>query len=292
MSTSRPSRTSAPAHPRPTRPDPGLFGPGSVTWRLHADPLTAVAGIRALLLQALHPTAMAGVAQHSAFREDPWGRLFRTAEYVGAVTFGTTEDARRTAARVRGVHRRLGGGTDAATGREYRVDDPDLLLWVHCSLVDSFLSVCRRGGVPLSPQDADAYVAEQVRLAELVGVPAGAGVPSSAAGLADYFAAMRPRLTATPEARSAARFVLLPPMPTPVALATPARPAWAGVAGLAFASLPGWARRLYRLPGLPTTDLATTAGLRALRVSLLALPTSLREGPHLRDARARLAESA
>lgn len=288
MSTSSTSSNPAPGS---LRPDPGLFGPDSVTWRLHADPLSAVAGIRALLLQALHPTAMAGVAQHSAFREDPWGRLFRTAEYVGTVTYGTREQARRTAARVRGVHRRLGGGTDPATGRDYRVDDPDLLLWVHCSLVDSFLSVCRRGGVPVTREEADAYVAEQVRLAELVGVH-GQAVPSSAGELADYFARMRPVLKATAEARSAARFVLLPPMPAPVALATPARPAWAGVAGLAFASMPGWARRLYRLPGLPTTDLATTAGLRALRLSLLALPSSLREGPHLREARARLAESA
>ncbi|MGN6332019.1 MAG: oxygenase MpaB family protein [Motilibacteraceae bacterium] len=299
MSTSRPTRTPPsvrPLSPLPDEPDLGLFGPASVTWRLHADPMSGIAGLRALLLQALHPTAMAGVAQHSAFREDPWGRLFRTADYVGAVTYGTREQARRTAARVRGVHRRLGGGTDAATGREYRIEDPDLLLWVHCCLVDSFLSVCRRSGVPLAPGDADAYVAEQVQLAELVGVRPtgrrGLAVPSSAAELADYFAAMRPQLRATDEARAAARFVLLPPMPTPVALATPARPAWAGVAGLAFASLPGWARRLYRLPGLPTTDLATTAGLRALRLSLLALPASLREGPHLRQARARLAESA
>ncbi|RJK98062.1 oxygenase MpaB family protein [Vallicoccus soli] len=266
--------------------DPGLFGPGSVTWRVHGDPLAGIGGLRALLLQSLHPVAMAGVAQNSSFRSDPWGRLQRTAEYVGTVSFGTTEDARRAAAAVRRVHRAV-AGTDPTTGRDYRASDADLLLWVHCCLVDSLLSTVRRGG-GVGGADADAYVAEQVRLARLVGVR-GVPVPASSADLADYFRDVRPQLAATPEAREAARFVLLPPMPTLVQVATPARPAWAGVAGLAFSALPGWARRMFRLPGLPTTDLATTAGLRALRLSLLALPAALREGPHLTQARRRLA---
>src|SRR4051795_13158089 len=117
--------------------DIGLYGPDSVTWRVHADPTMLLAGLRALLLQALHPLAMAGVAQHSDFRADPWGRLLRTVRYVTTVSFGTTAQAERAAARVRGIHRPL-GGVEPESGATYRVDDPELLRWVHCCLVDSF----------------------------------------------------------------------------------------------------------------------------------------------------------
>jgi uncharacterized protein (DUF2236 family) len=253
--------------------DLGLFGPDSVTWRVHADPTLWVGGLRALYLQALHPEAMAGVARHSGFRTDPWGRLFRTAQYVGTVTFGTTAEAHRASARVRGVHRRL------------RLDDPDLLLWVHCCEVDSFLTVARRAGLHLTDGEADRYVAEQVRAAELFGVPPGTA-PASVAELRALLDAYRPLLRAGAEARQAARFVLLPPMPR---RALPARPAWAGVAGLAFCLLPPWARRLYRLPGLPTTDVGAAVALRALRLGLLAVPEALRDGPHRKAALRRVA---
>ena len=214
--------------------DLGLFGPDSVTWRVHADPAMAFGGLRALLLQALHPVAMAGVAQHSSFRNDPWGRLFRTADYVGTVTYGTTADAVRAGARVRGIHQRL-SGVEATTGRAYRVDDPDLLRWVHCCETDSFLVAYRRCGGRLSPSDADRYVAEQGRVAELVGL-ARADVPDSTTALAAYFQRLRPELVATDEALAAARFVLSPPMPLP------ARPAWLGIASVSFGMLPAWAR--------------------------------------------------
>lgn len=275
-------------------PDPGLFGPESVTWRVHADPLVAVAGVRALFLQALHPVAMAGIASHSAFRDDPWGRLTRTADYVGTVSFGSTDEALRATAAVRGVHRRV-RGTDPHTGRVYRASDPDLLLWVHVVLVESILSVTTRGGLQLPPAEADTYVAEQALLAELVGVPHG-DAPEDVAALRGQLEGMRPALVATEAAREAARFVLLPPMPVPVQVATPARPAWTTLAALAFAAQPAWARRLYRLPSTGPTDLATdlgtTTALRALRTALLAVPASLREGPHLRGARARLAPAS
>ena len=127
-------------------PDPGLYGPDSVTWRVHADPMMLVAGLRALLLQAVHPLAMAGVAQHSDFRGDPWGRLFRTAEYVGVTTYAPTSVATRAAARVRGIHRQL-AGVEPESGQAYRVDDPHLLLWVHCCEAESFLSTAVRSGL-------------------------------------------------------------------------------------------------------------------------------------------------
>ncbi|MGI8694761.1 MAG: oxygenase MpaB family protein [Geodermatophilaceae bacterium] len=273
-----------------TMPDPGLFGPDSITWRVHGDPVLAVGGLRALVLQALHPRAMAGVASHSGFRSDPWGRLQRTAEYVGRVSFGTTEEAHRAAARVRGVHRKL-TATDPEAGVSFRIDEPELLLWVHCCEVDSFLTTVRRAGLPLTDDDAERYLAEQVLAATLVGLPAGA-VPASSADLSDYFSDVRPQLRLTAQARDAARFVLLPPMPAWVRWLTPARPAWGGLAGLGFALLPRWARRLYKLPGLPTTDAGASAAVRTLRRSLLAVPASVRQGPHQKAARERLAESA
>ena len=266
--------------------DPGLFGPDSVTWRVHADPSMALSGLRALLLQALHPLAMAGVAQHSDFRTDPWGRLFRTADYVGVTTFGTTEQAQRAAARVRGIHRKL-GGIEPESGRAYRVDDPDLLRWVHCVEVESFLSTAVRCGLRLSAAEQDAYYVEQTASARLVGLDP-ATVPASTDQVAAYFRDVRPQLRATAAARDAATFVLWPPMPALVRVGTPARAAWVAIAGAAAAMLPRWARRMYRLPGLPTTDLAATGAGLAFRSGLLVVPEALRHGRHVKDARARL----
>jgi uncharacterized protein (DUF2236 family) len=266
--------------------DPGLYGPDSVTWRVHADPSMALSGLRALLLQALHPLAMAGVQQHSDFRQDPWGRLFRTAEYVGVTTFGTTAEARRAAARVRGIHRRL-GGIEPESGTAYRVDDPELLRWVHCVEVESFLSTALRCGLRLSGADQDRYYAEQTTSAELVGLDPDT-VPASVEEMAAYFRDVRPQLRTTRAAREAAAFVLWPPMPALVQLGTPARPAWVALASAAAAMLPRWARRMYRLPGLPTTDLAASAAGIAFRSGLLVVPETLRQGPHVKQARARL----
>src|SRR3954451_3645077 len=221
-----------------------------------------LAAPRALLLQALQPEAMAGVAGNSGFRDDPWGRLHRTAEYVGVTTFGTTAEAERAGARIRGIHRRLG------------LDDPHLLLWVHCTEVDSFLTTVSRCGLRLSGEEKDRYYAEQVANARLVGLPTA---PSSRTAMAEYFRSMRAELRVTPAARDAARFILSPPLPSRLA---PFKPAWMGLAGLGIAMLPRWARRLYRLPGLPTTDVGATAAGLALRTSLLALPVHLRHGPH------------
>lgn len=267
----------------------GFFGPDSVTWRIHADPSYSVGGIRALLLQALHPVAMDGVARNSdGFRDEPWQRLIRTGQYVETLTFGTRTEARRAAARVRGLHGRL-SGVEETTGRAYRVDDPDLLLWVHACEVDSLLTTARRAGVRVSSADADSYVAERATAGTLVGVPA-ALLPRSVADLDDYFRGVRPALAMTPAARDAARLVLLPPMPGWVRFLTPAAPAWGGLATLGMALLPGWARRMYSLPGLPVTDAAATGTLRAFRTALLALPELARWSPIVRAGFDRTAE--
>ena len=265
--------------------DQGLFGPASVTWRLHSDPTFAVGGMRALLMQALHPLAMAAVAQSGGFEAEYWGRLGRTSAYVATITYGTTRDAERMAARVRGIHRKL-RGTDPFTGEVFRVDRPDLLLWVHCCEVDSLLSTALRGGMPLTDDEAENYVAEQVRAAELVGLDA-ADVPATRAELAAYFRRVRPELRLTRDARRAFRAAVAPPMPAWVQLLTPARPAWGGLAALSIGLLPGWARRMYRLPGLGITDLTATAALRALRAGVKVLPESLLNGPIVTEAKAR-----
>jgi uncharacterized protein (DUF2236 family) len=266
--------------------DPGIFGPDSVTWRVHSEPLLGLGGLRALLLQAIHPLAMAGVSAHSNFRADPWGRLFRTAQYVGIVTYGTTAEATRAAARVRGVHRQV-KGTDPVTTLTYRASDPELLTWVHVTEVDSFLSTARRSGLVLTDDEADRYVAEQAEGGALLGVPLGRA-PHTVAEIDEYYREMRPELQVSRQAREAARFVMHPPMPRKVALLTPARPAWYGLGGLAFSLLPVWVRRMYRFPGLPTTDLGATLAAKALRTTLMQLPERRREGPAFTAAKERL----
>lgn len=280
--------------------DDGLFGPASATWELHTDPMIGPAGLRALVLQALHPLAMHVVAQHSTFKQETWQRLQRTGEYVDATTFGSTRTAHRAAARVRGIHARI-RGTDPDTGLEYRADDEDLLLWIHCALVDSILDVVSRSRPPrdaVSDETADRYVAEQVVAAELVGVRPEV-VPASRADLAAYFEEVRPHLRVTREAREAATYVVAPPMEPRVLLTTPAAPVWFGVASAAVASLPGWARRMYALPQLPGTgasvEAATTATLRALRLALVRSAgkvPGVEQSEHRKRAVRRLADAS
>jgi uncharacterized protein (DUF2236 family) len=256
--------------------DLGLFGPDSVTWRVHAEPILAIAGFRALYLQTLHPRAMAGLAQNSAYRNDPWGRLNRTATYVVTVAFGTTAEARQAGERVRRLHNRL-RATDPDTGEEFRLDEPDLLRWVHVTEVESFLTVARRSGLALTDDDADRYFDEQRRAAELVGLDP-ATVPGSVAEVEGYYRGLLPSLRMTRQAAEGALFLTAPPMPWKLGF-TPVRAAWLGVSALAVSLLPPWARKLYGLPALPTTDLTATLSSRALRLSLRALPRRLREGP-------------
>ncbi len=226
------------------RPDPGLFGPDSVTWQLHSDPMMWIAGIRALYLQALHPRAVRGVLQNSDVRQDTWGRLRRTAGFVGTTSYGTTEAAERAGARVRRIHRRL-TATDPATGERYGVDEPALLLWVHCAEIDSYLHVVRRSGVPLTDAQADAYVAEHRESARLVGLDPAAA-PASAEELAAYFERVRPELACGPEARDIDAFLSRPPVHRAL---VPAREAlWRRVASLAYQALPPFAHELYGRP--------------------------------------------
>ena len=266
-----------------TPADDGYFGPGSVTWRVLADPAVGVGGLAALFLQALHPRALAGVDQHSDFRNDFWARLGRTGQYVMTTAYGSRAEADRVAGFVRRAHESV-VGVDPVTGRAYAAGDPDLLRWVHVAEVSCFLDAVQRAGAGISDADADRFYAEQTVAAELLGAT---DVPASRAEVRDYLEAVRPELTASWTSRRAVLRLLVPPMPTRVQLATPARPAWAALTTLGFALQPRWARRMHGMPGLPTTDLAATVALRTLRGAVSALPESWRQGPTARDALAR-----
>jgi uncharacterized protein (DUF2236 family) len=269
-----------------TQPDLGLFGPDSVTWRLHAEPILWFAGYRALLLQSLHPRALAGVLQNSNFREDPWGRLIRTARFYGEVVFGDTPTAQKAGRRVRAIHSRL-GGLDPDNGESFRVDEPDLLRWVYVTATESFCSIAQRAGLNLTPAEVDRYYDEQRQVAVLVGLDPD-DVPADAAGIEEYYRSVRPLLRADDDVRSTARYLVTPSFPWGIEWWTPVRPLWIGVSAFAFSLLPPWARRLYGLPGLPTTDIAATLSSRAIRQTIRAtLPRQALEGPLYRAAMAR-----
>jgi uncharacterized protein (DUF2236 family) len=262
--------------------DLGLFGPDSVTWRVHADPCSLVGGLRALIIQALHPLAMAAVDQHSDFRDDPWGRLRRTSEYVTTIIFGDSDSAAAAGARIRRIHRHV-RGIDPVTGLAYRADDPELLMWVHCVEVHSFYYAYRCFGGRLTPAEADRYVREMLVSAELVGLDAR-DVPQSVQALRTYLQCFK-RLCVTPAARDGLRLILNPP-------ASPlGRVAWAIPAAATISILPRRVRELYGLPWVPLADPALRIGVfslcRALNL-LIPPPPAVR----LARTRARAARAA
>jgi uncharacterized protein (DUF2236 family) len=249
----------------PAREDEGLFGPGSVTWRVMNNRIMWVAVVRALYLQALHPRVIRGTLQNAATITDPadaWTRLRRTRKFIETRTFGTTAEADRAGRRVRRIHDSL-TGTDL-DGMRYRVDEPELLLWVHCGEVASCADIALRSRLPFSAADLDAFVDEQRASADLIGLDRAAA-PASMAELGAYYEEIRPRLYACEEARQALRLTLHPPVPDGNRVLKLGLPP---VAALAFGTLPGWARRMYGRPGGPLSDMAATAGLRATRLAL------------------------
>ena len=248
----------------PAREDEGLFGPGSVTWRVMSSRVMWVAIVRALYLQALHPRVIRGTLQNAATIAEPadaWARLRRTRTFIEARTFGTTAEAERAGRRVRTIHQSL-TGTDP-DGTRYRVDEPELLLWVHCGEVASCADIARRSGLPFCAADLDAFVDEQRASAELVGADRAAA-PASMAELAAYYQTMRPKLYACEEAKQALRLTIHPPVPDGNRVLKLGLPP---VSVLAFATLPRWARHMYGRPDGPLSDMAATAGLRATRLA-------------------------
>ncbi|WP_028226527.1 oxygenase MpaB family protein [Paraburkholderia ferrariae] len=192
--------------------DPGLFGPDAVCWKVHADFAAMMAGgISALLMQALHPLALAGVWDHSTFRSDILGRLRRTATFIAGTTYGSRADALALIERVKTIHESVTGA--APDGRPYRASDPALLTWVHVAEVSSFLAAYLRYVNPLLPGAAqDQYYAETSTIARLLGATE---VPRSRAEVAAYLAAMQPELVASERTREVVRVLMNAPAPRP-----------------------------------------------------------------------------
>lgn len=242
-----------------TREDPGLFGPKSVAWRIHGDASMLVGGLRSLFFQTVHPLAMAGVAQHSDYKGDPWGRLNRTSRFVGATTFGSTSSAETAIAIVRRVHGNVVG--TAPDGRPYAANDPHLLLWVHVAEIDSFLTAFDRyGSGNLRDADRNRYVEEMAEVARRLG---SEGPPESVAELVACLDEFRSECSAGADAFETVKFLRSPPLPWWM------RGTYASLAAGAITSLPTWARRELKLFVPPLADeLAvrpvTTASTRML----------------------------
>ena len=246
--------------------EPGWFDNDAPIRRVHSDASMFIGGMRALLFQSLHPLAMAGVAQHSDFRNDPWGRLQRTADFLAATTFGPASEAQKAVNVVHRVHKRVVG--TAPDGRPYAANDPHLLHWVHIAELDSFLAAHDRYGLnPLVGAERDQYVAESAVIARALGV---VDPPETEAELRDHLRTFRPELEGSSAARDAARYLLIqPPLPTA------GRVPYGLICAAAVSLMPAWTRWPLRLPWLPVTE--ATAGravgdvvTRALR---WALPT-------------------
>ncbi|GAA3568777.1 oxygenase MpaB family protein [Kribbella ginsengisoli] len=226
-------------------PGPRWFAPDRPIRRVHGDASMFAGGLRALLLQSLHPLAMAAVSAHSGYRGDPWGRLQRTSYFLAITTYGASADAEEAVARVRGVHSRVRGSSP--DGVRYRASDPHLLKWVHLAEVDSFLAAYRQyGAAPLDSAESDGYIEDTARVARALGV---VEPPTTQVELRQMLEEYRPELRGTTEARQAARFILVHP-PVPLA----ARPAYAVLTAAAVGLLPWWTRWPLRLPFLPLAE--------------------------------------
>ena len=258
--------------------DVGWFGPDSAIWAVHGSLATLVGGVRALLLQAAHPLALAGVVGHSDYRADPLGRLQRTNRFLTTTTFGSSALAEAAVARVRAAHGPVHG--TAPDGRPYDAADPALLLWVHVALTDSMLRAAQAYGP--RDVDADSYVAEAAVVATALGI---ADPPRSAAALGTVLEAYLPELSADESTRSVVRFLMAPPLPIA------AQPAYQVLARAAVDELPPWATRLLGLPDRPGfVRAADEAGCSLLLGGLRAVLGP--QGPGERAAVARISPAA
>ena len=239
------------------RGDPGLFGPGSATWTVVGDTSVFVGGIRALLIQAAHPEVAAGVFEHSRYREDPLGRLTRTASYVTATSFGAEPEVERAVAVVRSRHQTVRGRSHR--DRPYDASEPALDAWVHNSLTDSFLTAYRvYGAQRCSVHDADRFVAEQARVGRLIGADP---LPERAGELTAWVIG-HPSLGPSPGSQAAVRFLRRPPLPLPIGAA------YGFLFRAAVATLPDRIREVVGVRSVPGDLEAGRAAVSALRWAL------------------------
>lgn len=239
--------------------DRGLFGPDAVCWRVHADfPAMLAGGVSALLLQALHPRALAGVWDHSSFRTDMQGRLGRTAQFIAGTTYGSRADAIQLIERVRRIHASIRG--TAPDGQPYAADDPELLTWVHVAEVSSFLAGYLRYVKPLSLAEQDRYFEEEATVAALLGAP---DVPRTRAQIDAYLEAQRAGLASTDRTREVVRLIMAMPVANPLLI-----PAVRTMADAGVALLPPWARQMLGLHRPSLRRSLALAGMRGLAPTL------------------------
>jgi uncharacterized protein (DUF2236 family) len=242
--------------------DPGLCGPDSVTWPVIGDAAAFVGGIRALLIQAAHPEVVAGVSDHSRYREDPLGRLSRTSAYVTATSFGAMPEVEAAVAMVRQAHRPVKG--ESHRGRDYRASAPALAAWLHNALTDSFLQAfVAFGPRPLTTCEADRFVEEQRAIGRLLHA---AEMPDTAAGLSAWIAA-HPEIGPSPGLVTAVAFVRNPPLPWHVKIP------YRLMVGAAVATLPKRVRRILGLRRIPGARLVGRLIIGALRWALGSSPS-------------------
>ncbi|GAB2780716.1 oxygenase MpaB family protein [Nocardioides salsibiostraticola] len=227
------------------REGPRWFEPDSAIVRVHGDASMFIGGMRALLLQTLHPQAMRAVAEHSGYRGDMWGRLHRTSRFLAVTTFGVQDDAEQMIAVIRSIHERVTGVMD--DGSPYAASDPHLLQWVHIAEIDSFLTAHQTYGKnPLDQTGRDEYVAQTAEIARRLGV---LDPPVTEAELQERMTAYRPELIGTKDAREAVGYLLFRP-PLPLAARAPYGVLVAAAVGL----MPAWTRWPLRLPWLPISE--------------------------------------
>lgn len=272
--------------------DAGLFGPGSLTWRVNREGVLLLGGGTALILQVAHPLVAAGVADHSSYREDPWGRLYRTLDLTTRMVFGDTATADEAAARIRDVHRRVRGVTREAGGRypagtPYDANDPELLMWVHATLVDTSLLVYTRYVGPLTIVEQRRYYEEQMLLGERFGVPLERQ-PQSFAEFNEYYAGMlaSDRIAVTAALRDVVGATLRPPLPLL------ARPLVESLNLATVGLLPASLRQELGLPWGPGRERLLAAQRTLLRALVAALPSFARDFPPARSAERRLRAAA
>ncbi|MGE4425837.1 MAG: oxygenase MpaB family protein [Solirubrobacteraceae bacterium] len=262
--------------------DDGFYGPGSIAWRIVGHPASLIGGMRALMVQALEPHAMAGVFTYSDFTARPMDRLRRTIGYVHTVTFGSTGEATAAAARVRAVHSQV-AGTDPVTGTTFSATDPETLLWVHLAEYHSFLVAYEAFIGGIAPDEADEYFATTAHAAELVGVPA-AMIPRSRADVSEYFVRMRPKLCVSELARESIDFVRRPPLQRELLpVQVPIRASSAAAVTL----LPRYVRRMVGADATAVLDLPTrVAAMSAARTLSVFLRLRFGADGHHRMVRA------
>jgi uncharacterized protein (DUF2236 family) len=264
--------------------DAGLFGPGSLTWRVNREGVLLVGGGAALVLQVAHPLVAAGVAEHSNYREDPWGRLYRTLDLTTKIVFGSTEVAEEAAARIRHVHGRVHGVTRDPGGRypagtPYDARDPDLLMWVHATLVHTALDVYMRYVDALSIDEQRAYYEEQKLLGEQFGVPRDRQ-PATLDDFNEYFREMlaSDRIAITDALRDVVDATLRPDLPFVL------RPVVEAANIATVGLLPPRLRDELGLPWSPARRRLFGAGRTVLSALVPVLPRVMREFPPARSA--------